>query len=992
MNFNHDVGLTEGLLIIDTTEAPPLGGLVNTLSIIGTGSIIIPSGTVLQRPTGQAGMFRFNSDISTLEFFDGSIWRNGGGSVTSVSIASDSTTNSALSVVSGSPVTTSGTIHLSLGSELVGLAGLSSTGLVVRTGAGTYTEASITGTAGNITISNGNGVLGNPTINLATVTQGVTGTSFVKVRLDTFGRVIDNTGVIQADLTGLLGTYYLPTTGGTMTGSIVMSGYDITGLPTIPSGPSSAASKAYVDASTSALNIHQAVEAATVQDLSATGDTNNSNNGAVTYTPGTADLDSGFGIGATLTSTNLLPLKIDGYTLQLNTRVLIKNQTNQQENGVYYVSTLGVIASTAWVLTRATDYNNSIEGQVIAGDFTWVSEGITQNSTGWVEIGVGTVSPNDVINIGTDAIIYTQFSGAGTYLGTANQIDLIGNIFSLSSTMVAPGSVTVTGALTATSGTINGTSIGATTPSTGKFTTFEAIGTVTLDPANLNVNLTPTGTGTVIINPATLGSIDNMSIGATIADTGRFTTVESTVTTGTAPFIVASTTPVANLSIGGNAATSTVSANSTVTAVGVNATYYPTFVSATSGDLPIDVDGGLTYNPSTNNLSTTTFTGDLIGNASTATNATNSANAGITLTSANATYYPTFVSGTSGNLPIDAGSGLTFNPSTNTLSTTTFNGALVGNASSATAASTITITSVGINATYYPTFVDATTGNLAAGVDIGLTYNPSTNTLSTTALNLSGQLTSTLSTGTAPFVLASTTQVANLNVSYLEGNTWEVPGTIGSTTPNSAVFTTLQANSTVTLNPANANISLQPTGTGTVTINPATTGTIDNMIIGGTTPAAGNFTTITTTEPLYISNGTFTTGGIATMGMYVLRNVTTNNTPTELFLNGELASSRVILKNNSVYTFNILISGRRYDATGGGAGYEIRGVMRKDSTSSSITMIGAISKTILGETNSSWDATVTADTTNGSIKIVVTGENAKTIHWLAAMTTGEVTN
>ena len=50
-------------------------------------------------------------------------------------------------------------------------------------------------------------------------------------------------------------------------------------------------------------------------------------------------------------------------------------------------------------------------------------------------------------------------------------------------------------------------------------------------------------------------------IGTTAPNTGKFTTIQSTVTTGTAPFIIASTTPVANLSIGGNAATATVASN-----------------------------------------------------------------------------------------------------------------------------------------------------------------------------------------------------------------------------------------------------------------------------------------------------------------------------------------------------------------------------------------------------------------------------------------------
>lgn len=73
----------------------------------------------------------------------------------------------------------------------------------------------------------------------------------------------------------------------------------------------------------------------------------------------------------------------------------------------------------------------------------------------------------------------------------------------------------------------------------------------------------------------------------------------------------------------------------------------------------------------------------------------------------------------------------------------------------------------------------------------------------------------------------------------------------GATITNSAIsgaagsFTTLAASSTVTFNMANANASLAPTGTGTVTINPATAGTMNNMVIGGSTPLAGTFTTAT---------------------------------------------------------------------------------------------------------------------------------------------------
>jgi hypothetical protein len=56
------------------------------------------------------------------------------------------------------------------------------------------------------------------------------------------------------------------------------------------------------------------------------------------------------------------------------------------------------------------------------------------------------------------------------------------------------------------------------------------------------------------------------------------------------------------------------------------------------------------------------------------------------------------------------------------------------------------------------------------------------------------------------------------------------------------------------MNPANATISIAPTGTGTLTVNPATAGTINNMAIGGSTPLAGAFTTLST-------NSTFSANG-----------------------------------------------------------------------------------------------------------------------------------
>lgn len=52
-------------------------------------------------------------------------------------------------------------------------------------------------------------------------------------------------------------------------------------------------------------------------------------------------------------------------------------------------------------------------------------------------------------------------------------------------------------------------------------------------------------------------------------------------------------------------------------------------------------------------------------------------------------------------------------------------------------------------------------------------------------------VTSTVATGTAPFTVASTTVVANLNASLLLGATWVSPGAIGATTANTGRFTTV---------------------------------------------------------------------------------------------------------------------------------------------------------------------------------------------------------
>lgn len=85
------------------------------------------------------------------------------------------------------------------------------------------------------------------------------------------------------------------------------------------------------------------------------------------------------------------------------------------------------------------------------------------------------------------------------------------------------------------------------------------------------------------------------------------------------------------------------------------------------------------------------------------------------------------------------------------------------------------------------------------------------------AFTLSGQIVSTVPTGTAPFSIASTTVVPNLNVSQLLGCTWAVPCPIGSTTPNTGAFTTLAAGASLQIGGGTVQVGTQGTDTKLLT-------------------------------------------------------------------------------------------------------------------------------------------------------------------------------
>lgn len=894
MNYNNDTGLIEGLLTIDTTVAPPLGGLVNSLYVVGSGSLVLPSGAVVDRPASPiAAMFRYNSDVNLLEFFDGVVWNQlstSSGTVSSVTL----TTTTGMTVSGGvtQTISNTGSFDLVLSNDLQALSALAGTGIVVRTGAATYAERTLTSADATIVITNGDGVAAAPNLDLALVGTPVTD-AFVHVTTDVYGRVTATSAVTTADITALVDATYVNVTGDTMSGNLTMTGgSEVLGLPTTPSGDTAATSKAYVDSVAAGLSWKTSVKAGS-----------------------TADID--------LTTGGLLI--VDGYQTVDGDRVLVKDQADLTQNGIY------IAAAGTWV--RASDMDQTTPTNEINGAAVYVELGTVNKTTGWTQI-------DQVTAVGTDPIEWTQFSGTGSYTA-GNGLTLTGTVFSLttpvstanggtglSATGTADQFLTVNGAGTALEyKTITGSTGLTVTPSAGglalvntgvtsvagtanQITASAATGAVTLSiPNDFQVPGTESVVGSLTLNPAL--AVGNIGVNLIIYGNTANDLQDWILNDGST--VAAKVDPAGNLYLYKGLGDS---ANSL----------------GTNGQVLSSTGGGVLWIDAQTPVSSLSF--------------------GTTgLTPATATTGDIVVDGVLN--VAHGGTGLT----------------ALGTANQV----------LGVNAAG----TDAEYKTVAAGTGISVVHTAGTITVNNTGVTSVGLTAPSIFTVTGSPV--TTTGVLDFSLNTQVANTvFSGPAAGADAVPTFRALS--YADLPLKLYVENPSTPVAPAATGAnaVAIGSGSVATAD----GGF--AVGDGADARVTGMKAFANGSFAAPGDAQHGVYVVRNTTTDATTTPLFIDG--AATQLIVPDNSVMTFSVMVAGRRTDAVGGGAGYKFEGAVRKDTTAGSVTFIGTPSKTLLGETNVPWDATLTVDTTTGAIVVSGKGEAAKTVRWVATFLTTEVTN
>jgi len=569
----------------------PTFAIVDNAVLPGTGAVTIPIGTNAQQPIGVAGQFRFNSDSQTFDGYASGAWRQfslAGGVTTFAGGATGLTPTAATSgavILGGVLNSSSGGTGVNNGSSTVTLAGnlitsgansltLTTTGATNVTLPTTGTLATLAGseTLTNKTISGASNTLSS--IANSSLTNSSVTYNGVNVALGASGTITAATTAALTISTGLTGgsfngstavTIAIDSTVATLTGTQTLTNKTISGATnTLSNIGNSSLTNSQITLGTTNIALgatslapvgltsvtvtqnpttdFQLATKQYVDTLVSSGITYHapvkyevpSGNLTATYNNGTA------GVGATLTNAGtLVAFTPDGVVASVADRILIYNQTNQFENGVYVVTTVGS-GSVAWVLTRASDadtYALKDPNGLGSGDAFFITSGNTGAGETYVCNTVG------VITFGTTAITFVQISATQIY-SAGTGLTLTGTQFSISNTAVtagAYGSATQVGTFTVNAqGQLTLAGNTTVTPAVSSIT---GLGTGVATALGVNVG----SAGAVVVNGGALGtpssgtvtnltgtaSINiNGTVGATTPSTGAFTTLttSSTVT------------------------------------------------------------------------------------------------------------------------------------------------------------------------------------------------------------------------------------------------------------------------------------------------------------------------------------------------------------------------------------------------------------------------------------------------------------------------------
>ena len=322
-------------------------------------------------------------------------------------VSSVAATVPAFLTVTGSPITTSGTLAISYSGTALPIA---NGGTGQTTAPAAITALTGTQTSGYYLRSDGtnSALAAIVAADVPTLNQNTTGTA-----ANVTGTVAVANGGTGATTAGGARTSLGAAASGANT-DITSVALTTGTISTAPSASTDIVNKSYADSIASGINFHAACNLATTAALPAN-----------TYNNGTG------GVGATLTATANAALVVDSVTVTSGQRILVKNEATGANNGVYTVTQVGS-GALPYILTRATDYDTSGTGtnEIDLGDLLLVISGTVNANTSWVQ---QTPLP---ITVGTTAIVFIQFAAVQTYTAGTG-LTLATNQFSITNTGTA---------------------------------------------------------------------------------------------------------------------------------------------------------------------------------------------------------------------------------------------------------------------------------------------------------------------------------------------------------------------------------------------------------------------------------------------------------------------------------------------------------------------------------------------------------------------------